>query len=396
MAADAPILIAGGGIGGLALAIALSRRGLACVVLERQGSFSPAGAGIQIGPNGVRALRELGVAEALESYAGKPEAIEVFAGASGQRLARLPLGDWIAGRHGAPYWAVHRGDLHRVLLDAAAAAPAISIRTGCEVLAVTQSAGEVAVDLGAEGRLAGPILVGADGLWSAVRNAVTPHPVPVFAEATATRTVLLAGDAPPVLKQPSVGLWLGPDAHVVHYPVRGGREVAVVVIARAQWQGREWDAQADGDAVVKSLATTHGAIASALAMAARDAPWRRWALHRMPPLDDWVNGRVALLGDAVHPMLPYLAQGGALAMEDAVVLARSLATSLGDMPSALQRYRRLRRARTRRVQGASLMQGRIYRLSPPLSWARDAVLRGVPGELLMRRLDWLYSWRPQA
>ena len=122
MAADAPILIAGGGIGGLALALALAQRGLASVVLERQGSFSPVGAGIQIGPNGVRALRELGVAEALESYAGKPEAIEVFAGASGRRLARLPLGDWIAGRHGAPYWAVHRGDLHRVLLEAAAAA----------------------------------------------------------------------------------------------------------------------------------------------------------------------------------------------------------------------------------------------------------------------------------
>lgn len=396
MTADAPILIAGGGIGGLALAIALARRGLASVVLERQGEFSPAGAGIQIGPNGVKVLRELGVAGALEGFAGKPEAIEVFAGASGRRLARLPLGSWIADRHGAPYWAVHRGDLHRVLLETAAAEPAISIRTECEVVAVTQSAGGVAVNHVGGEVVQGPVLVGADGLWSAVRACVAPGAVPVFAGATATRTVLLARDVPALLAAPAVGLWLGPDAHVVHYPVRGGREVAVIVIARARWQGRDWDAAADGDAVVASLDASHSGIAGALAVAARGAPWRKWALHRMPPLHDWVHGRVALLGDAVHPMLPYLAQGGALAMEDAVVLARCLAANLRDMPLALQRYQQLRRARARRVQSASLMQGRVYRLSPPLSWARDAVLRVIPGELFMRRLDWLYRWRPEA
>jgi salicylate hydroxylase len=394
MTQSAPILIAGGGIGGMALALALAKRGLASIVLERQQEFAPAGAGIQIGPNGVRVLRELGVAEALEGFAGKPEAIEVFAGTSGRRLARLPLGGWIAGRHGAPYWVAHRGDLHRVLLDAAAAEPAISIRTGSEVVSLAQSATEVSVNLAAGARLAGPVLVGADGIWSAVRGPIAPDAAPAFAGATATRTVLDARDATGALAAPVVGLWLGPDAHVVHYPVRRGREVAVVVIARAAWQGRDWDAHADGGALVASLAHTHGEVARALARASQAAPWRRWALHRLAPLPHWVDGRVALLGDAAHPMLPYLAQGGALALEDAVVLARCLAAAPHDMPPALVRYQQLRFARARRVQSASLMQGRIYRLPPPLSWARDAALGLVPGNLLMRRLDWLYAWRP--
>jgi salicylate hydroxylase len=395
MSASAPIVIAGGGIGGLALALALARRGLASTVLERQQEFAPAGAGIQIGPNGVRVLRELGVAGALEGFAGKPVAIEVIAGASGRNLARLPLGKWIEDRHGAPYWVAHRGDLHRVLLEAVAAEPAVSIRTGCEVVSVAQSATGVVVDHGSGKTLAGPILIGADGLWSTVRSAVAPHAKAAFAGATATRTVLDARAAPDLLAQPVVGLWLGPDAHVVHYPVRGGAEVAVVVIARAAWQGREWDADADGDALLASLQRSHGVVARALATAAGNVPWRRWALHGMAPLPHWVDGRVALVGDAAHPMLPYLAQGGALALEDAVVLARCLAAAAPrDLRCGLIRYQEQRLARARRVQSASLNQGRIYRLPAPLSWARDTVLGVVPGETLMRRLDWLYAWRP--
>src|SRR5262245_11979410 len=169
MADDAPILIAGGGIGGLALALALAQRGRASVVLERQQALSAAGAGIQLGPNAVRALRSLGLADALEPWAGAPEAVEVRT-APGRRLALLPLGKVIAERHGAPYWAVHRGDLHRVLAEAAGAEPRIAIRNAFEVTRVTQSADAVAVEDGAGRSVAGPMLVGADGLWSAVRR----------------------------------------------------------------------------------------------------------------------------------------------------------------------------------------------------------------------------------
>jgi len=393
MADEAPILIAGGGIGGLALAVALARRGRASIVLERQEALAAAGAGIQLGPNGVRALRSLGLAETLKPWVGEPEAIETFAGASGRRLARLPLGRWIAARHGAPYWAAHRGDLHRVLAEAAAADPLVEIRTGFEVSSVQQTSAQVTVTASAGRSLSGPVLAGADGLWSAVRHALAPEAAPRPAGATATRTVIPVAEAGR-LATGSVGLWLGGDAHAVHYPVRGGSEIAVTVIAREGWQGREWDAVADAGALRQRLARFHPGLAQVLAPpAGPQHAWRKWALNTMPILPAWVRGRIVLIGDAAHPMLPYLAQGGALALEDAVVLADCVHDAV-DACSALARFQAQRAARARLVQAASRRQGRIYRLAPPFAWARDAVLAVAPGPWLMAGLDWLYGWRP--
>ncbi len=388
MPAQQPILIAGGGIGGLALAVALARRGHHSVVLERQDDFAPVGAGIQIGPNGMRALQALGVADALQPFAGVPETIAVHAGASGRILTQLPLGAWIANRHGAPYWVAHRGDLHRVLRDAAASDARIAIRTGFNVAAVAQTEAGVTVTDSSGATATGRVLIGADGLWSAVRQSLPHMPVPEFAGATATRTVIPAAQAGR-LAIPAVGLWLNPQAHVVHYPVRGGSEIAVVVIASENWQGRQWDAEADAGALLAHLGSFHPSLMAVLRSV---TPWRKWALYTLPPLPAWTGNRVALLGDAAHPMLPYLAQGGALAMEDALVLADCLCAS-DAVPATLDRYTVLRRARARRVQAASVRQGRIYRLSPPLSLVRDAVFRTVSPALLMSRLDWLYGWR---
>ena len=391
MATGKPILIAGGGIGGLALALALAKRGRGSIVLERQEEFAAAGAGIQIGPNGVRALQRLGVAQALQAYAGEPEAIVVHDGTSGRALARLPLGIWISNRQGAPYWVAHRGDLHRVLLDAAISDPHIAIRTGFDVIEPSQTETEATAGDRSGMCFTGPALIGADGLWSAVRQSFAPTPAPEFAGATATRAVIPAAQAGR-LALPAVGLWLSPQAHVVHYPVRGGSDIAVVVIARESWQGREWDSAADATTLLAQVASFHPSLTDVLG---RVASWRKWALYTLPPLQVWARGRVALLGDAVHPMLPYLAQGGAFAMEDALVLAHCLCTS-EDVPGALLGYQSLRRERARRVQAASVRQGNIYRLSPPLSYARNAVLQLTPGALLMGRLDWLYGWQPPA
>jgi salicylate hydroxylase len=400
MVSNAPILIAGGGIGGLALAIALARDGRASIVLERQEKFSAAGAGIQIGPNGVRALERLGVADALRQHVGVPEAVIVHAGGTKRVLARLPLGSWIAQRYGAPYWVAHRGDLHAVLAERAAREPAIALRAGFEVAGFAETDAGVTVTGAAGGVAHGAGLIGADGLWSAVRAAMgagmaagmgSSHamPVPRFAGATATRTVIPAADAGR-LAMPAVGLWLGPAAHVVHYPVREGREIAVVVIASEPWQGRDWDAEADASALLARLATFHASLTDVLG---RVPAWRRWALHTLAELPRWNEGRVALLGDAAHPMLPYLAQGGAFALEDALVLAGCVREEPG-IPEALCAYAALRRPRARRAQAASLRQGKIYRLPPPAGWARDAVLRVAPGALLMRRLAWLHGWQP--
>jgi salicylate hydroxylase len=402
MTAPAPVLIAGGGIAGLALALALARRGLRSTVLERQKAPTAAGAGIQLGPNGVRALQGLGVADALKAWVGEPEAIEVRAGSSGRRLARLPLGSWIEKRHGAPYWVAHRGDLHAVLAAATAAEPLIERRTGFEVASVAQTTEQVTVADPAGRSIAGPILAGADGLWSAVRLGLAPGRAPRFAGATATRTVIPAEQAG-ALAGSAVGVWLSRQTHVVHYPVRRGAEIAVVIIAREAEprQGRGWDADADASRLPRRLAGFHPGLVQVLMPASGCTwTWREWALHTLPALPAWAQGRVVLLGDAAHPMLPYLAQGGALALEDAIMLADCLRQPVpepGPAPAAaLARFEALRAARARRVQAASLRQGRIYHLAPPLSWARDAVLALAPGSWLMAGYDWLYAWRPPA
>jgi salicylate hydroxylase len=398
MTGAAPILIAGGGIGGLALALALARFNHRSIVLERQEAPAEAGAGIQLGPNGVRALQHLGVGEALRPWVGEPQAIEVHAGGSGRLLSRLPLGAWIAARHGAPYWVAHRGDLYRVLSAAAGADPLIEIRTGFEVAAVTETAGEVTIADKAGRRLSAPLLVGADGLWSAVRQALVPGCAPRPAGATATRTVIPADRAGP-LARAAVGLWLSPEAHVVHYPVRGGREIALVVIARekAAAERRGWDGEVDAARLRRRLAPFHAGLREVLLPGSGQAwPWREWTLYILPPLPTWGHARTVLIGDAAHPMLPYLAQGGALALEDAVVLAHCLHAAADDPGAAVARFQELRARRARRVQAASVRQGRIYGLAPPLSWARDLAFRVAPGSWLMAGLDWLYGWHPPS
>ena len=390
MAADGSILIAGGGIGGLALALALARTGRSSVVVERALEFEPIGAGIQIGPNGVRVLARLGLAEALHPLVGTPEALEARAGASGRLLARLPLGAWIAARHGAPYWVAHRGDLHGVLLQAALSDPRITVHTGFELASFTAGAAEVRATNQTDVTIAAPALVGADGLWSRVREILHPNLAPQFAGATATRTVITAEEAGP-LATSSVGLWLTRDVHVVHYPVRGGSEIALVIIAREEWLGRAWDQTTDARRLLARLSGFHASLREVLAPVEE---WRKWALHTLPPLPHWSSGRVTLMGDAAHPMLPYLAQGGVLALEDALVLAECLAAE-ADEARAFRRFESQRRKRATRVQAVSRRQGRIYHLPPPLSWGRDAVLRLTPGAWLMAGFDWMYGWPPR-
>jgi|SRR5581483_7746447 len=389
MAEPAPILIAGGGIGGLALALGLAQAGRRSIVLEQRDAFTTAGAGIQLGPNGVRVLQRLGVADRLRPAVGVPEALDVFEGRTGRKLAALPLGTWIAARHGAPYWVAHRGDLHDALHGAASTEPAIALRTGFALASVTQGADGVEARSAGGDRVAGVALVGADGLWSCVRREVCPTASPTFVGSTATRTVIPAASAGR-LAASTVGLWLSPGANVVHYPVRAGAEIAVVVIAAEAWQGRDWDVDADREALLARIAGLHVGLTEPLAGA---PSWRKWALYRLPPLPRWSVGRVALIGDAAHPMLPHLAQGGVLALEDAVVLADCLSAAPGDEAAAFLRYEAQRRARAARVQEMSRLNGRIYHLAGPLAWARNALLHLLPGERLMAGYDWLYGWQ---
>jgi salicylate hydroxylase len=383
------VLIAGGGIGGLASALALARRGIASHVVESRPEFGAEGAGIQIGPNGTRILQDLGVSEALAPHAGVPEAIAVRDGASGKDLARLPLGRWIAERHGAPYWVVHRGDLHKVLVAAAQAQPLITLSTGAGVTGVDVNDKTVTLAT-ASGEASGRALIGADGLWSKVRTAVAPGVTPAFAGKSAARSVLDLESAPPELRRQEVGIWLFPDAHVVHYPVAGGRALAIVVIVLDALSGDDWSVPVPPQWVAQRLPPCAPALRD---LVAAPETWRRWALHRLPILSTWTRGPVTLLGDAAHAIVPFLAQGGVLALEDAAVLADTLQDCGSDAAQAFQLYERRRRPRAQRVAQASLQNGRIYHLSGLPARARDMVLGTLPPELLMARYDWLYGWR---
>lgn len=389
MAAVRPILIAGGGIGGLASALALARRGIGCRVLERNATFTEAGAGIQLGPNGIRILQDLGVAPHLEPLAGKPDAIRVFEGLSGARLADLPLGSWIVARHGAPYWVAHRADLQAALLRAVEQQPLIEVVTGFDVAQVRDAASCVTIE-SEKGVAEGAALVAADGLWSRIRRQVLDCPPLTFSGKTATRTVIGRASAPEAFRANVTGAWLSPDAHVVHYPVRGGADIAVVVIAEEDWPGTGWGAPADRDALLRRVAGFASPLRQFLALG---EDWRKWALYDPGALPQWVRGRIALLGDAAHPVLPFLAQGGVLALEDAATIAACIAARRDDPAAAFKDYERQRQPRAARVQSASRDNGRIYHLSGPMALARNLALRALPASRFMAGYDWLYGWR---
>jgi salicylate hydroxylase len=384
------VLIAGGGIGGLAAALALARKGIASHVLERRATFSEEGAGIQIGPNGTRILHDLGVAEALRPHAGVPDAIVVHEARRGTVLARLPLGRDVEARFGAPYWVAHREDLHAALLTRARADRRIRISMGIEAM-LAASETDAAGVLTADGMcFAGPVLVGADGVRSVVRAAVCGGTLLQPFGKSAFRSVMAAEHVPAELRDGCTHVWLAPDAHVVHYPVRGGSQVAAVVIADDAFAGEGWSHSARLDRIIERLA-----CASALTRLLRGAAdWRKWAL--IVPAGKgslaMARGRVALLGDAAHPVLPFLAQGGVLALEDAVVLADKLSRAGADATGALGAYDRARRGRTARVALASRRNGAFYHLGGAPALARNAALRMLPGKALLSRYDWIYGW----
>lgn len=390
--APGAVLIAGGGIGGLSAALALAQAGIASHVLERRQVFGGDGAGIQIGPNGTKVLTQLGLAGALAPFAAVPQGIRIHDAATGGRLGYLPLGRWIANRHGSPYWTLHRRDLHKVLLAAANAEPLISISTGTGIAAAVEEATRVVVTADDGRHWIGDVLVAADGIWSKLRDEVFGGPALEFTGKVAARTVIPAASLPSALSPHEVNIWLAPAAHVVHYPVSGGREVALVAVFDGQEARSDWSTACELG-WIEERARPFAAILRTLLSSASD--WRSWSLQSLPHWPQFAHGRMALLGDAAHPVLPFLAQGGVLALEDAVVLADCLGEDgSGDVVERLESYNRRRHRRARNVARASQFNGRIYHLS---GWAAEARNRGfayLPAERLMGGYDWLYGWVP--
>jgi len=384
------VAIAGGGIGGIATALALAERGIASEVFERRAAFPEEGAGIQIGPNGTRILQRLGVAKHLQPYAATPDCLSVREGKTGRELTRLPLGAWIAERHGAPYWTTHRKDLHAALRQRAEATPLIELRTGVEVASFTSKSDGITATGTLGETMSASALVCADGLWSGLRNEIGPGVAPQPVGKVAFRCVIPAGELPPEFTPNAVHIWLERGAHVVHYPVNAGRDIALVVIADDTLREPGWDTSASVEAV-RGKVREYAPPLQALVAKANN--WRCWSLYKMPPLDRWSKGRATLLGDAAHPLLPFLAQGAVLALEDAVTLAAALADRQSTIETSLQNYEQARRQRARRVVEASRRNGRIYHMAGAAALARNTTIRLAPPTRVMAGFDWLYGWR---
>ncbi|HVE54964.1 MAG TPA: FAD-dependent oxidoreductase [Ramlibacter sp.] len=387
------LLVAGGGIGGLAAALAARHAGWEARVLEQSAAFSEGGAGIQLGPNVVRILREWNLLQGeLKQQAFSPQRLRVRDGVDGSELASLPLGD-MEQRYGAPYLTVHRADLHSALLEAARARD-VRLHTARKVTALTEQ--ETLVHVAARG---GPdveaeAVVLAEGLWSESRSLVAGPAAPRATGHLAYRGLVRQSDLPPPLRSLEVSVWLAPRMHLVTYPVRGGEVLNTVCLVEGQVPGdpRGWDHVAVRSELEAALGPVCAGVRDQLAAVPE---WRLWALHDRPPVaaaDELASGRIALLGDAAHPMLPYLAQGAGMAIEDARELQRVLAIAddrIVDVPTAFRRYALNRFERVGRVQERSLRNATIFHADGLLRRARNAGLRTLGARLLDQ--PWLYG-----
>jgi salicylate hydroxylase len=384
------LIVAGAGIGGLAAAIALARAGYRAVVIERAETLAEIGAGIQLSPNAVHALSALGLLDAIRARAVEPHLLIVSDGERGTELARVDLAG--AGkRFGAPFLLVARADLQQALAAAAADSMDIVVEKGAELVDFADHVRGVTVAARKAGRVEehiGAALIGADGLYSRVRTRLFGSSPPQFHRLVAWRALISAKDLPALYAEPVVRLWLGARAHLVHYPVAGGEMVNLVAIFTDDWQGED-GSEADIGKIPRGCdhwtETPQYLIASA-------KKFRRFALYDRPPLSVWGKGRATLIGDAAHPMLPFLAQGAAGAIEDALSLARHLAGA-EEVAPALRAYEAAQAPRMQRMQETARATGRIYHLGGLSRLGRNFFLRRIGGGGLIERHAWIYRHR---
>ncbi len=386
------VLIAGAGIGGLTTALALARGGRTVALFDQAERLEEAGAGIQLSPNATRVLIALGLAERLAPAIVVPQAIRLASGRTGGEIVRIPLGETVQRRYGAPYWVIHRADLQQALLDAVAADPRTTLTLGAKVERFKAEQGGIRINIAGREPYHGAALIGADGLWSRLWSLLGNSAPPHFPGRAAWRALLPAARLPAMATEPIVNVWLGSGGHIVHYPVRAGAAVNIVAVAADATQTETWSTAASRDEVLARFPSNTWADAPRALLAAAEQ-WQKWTLCERAPSPLWGRGPVTLLGDAAHPMLPFLAQGAAMAIEDTAVLAGLW--NADDPAGGLRRYERARQPRAARVQRAARRNDLRYHLPFPASFVRDTVLHALGGERLLAQYDWLYRWRPE-
>ena len=389
------VAIAGGGVGGLAAALALSRSGHQVELFEKAAIFNEVGAGIQLGPNATRLLQVWGLTDALRACAFEPERLQVNDSVSSRVLGELTLGKLMAARYGAPYVTLHRADLHGLLLQAVQQTAAV-LHTNSSVHGFAQTPQRVSLQTD-HGAPVSDVLIGADGLWSPTRQMLVGDEPPRRTGHLAYRALIEQAALPERLRSQNVTAWLGPNMHAVQYPVRSGEWLNVVVFIRGNVPGdfQNWNHSANAADLKEAL---QGSCAPLQDLLQAVPDWRLWVMHDRPPMQgahQHAQGRVALLGDAAHPMRPYLAQGAGMAIEDAAELSLALkeATSQ-NAPTALQQYTHNRWQRNARVQTRALRNGQIFHATGLVRMGRDVAMK-LMGERLLD-MPWLYGYRQSS
>jgi salicylate hydroxylase len=387
------VAVVGAGIGGLTAALALARQGHVVTLVERRTGFSEVGAGLQLSPNASRILIKLGLGPALRRVATELERVVVRGINSGKRIGEVTLGAFIRERFEAPYWVVHRADLQTILLDAVRSEPSIRLVMGRTVEAAGNGASQASLTWvsagGTRETLAADVIVGADGVWSKVRQQLGDRTQPTYRGYVAWRATFERNAAPAELAGDETGLWLGSQGHVVHYPIAGGKLINVVAIERNPNSVEGWAAPGRREDLLARYASAAPALRDLLAL---PPEWLRWSLFDHPA-GRLANGRIALLGDAAHPVLPFLAQGAAMAIEEAATLASLLRDAQADVPEALMTYEKHRLGRVPRVQKEARTNGRIYHAGSFVAFGRNQVMRHLGPEGMAKRYDWLYGFR---
>jgi len=389
MASDTPILIVGGGIGGLAAACGLARVGMRSLVLEKASELSEIGAGIQLGPNAFRAFDRLGVGKEARQLAVYVDSIRFMDAVSAEEVMNIAVDEAFLSRFEDPYAVVHRGDLHRVFVRACEASDLIEVRTDAPVVDYDQDGDSVSAILADGARMAGRALIGADGLWSKIRKRVVGDGLPRVSGHTTYRSVIPVEDMPEDLRWNASVLWGGPKCHIVHYPLQGGQAFNLVVTYHNDAPEPVMGLPVDTEMVRRGFDHVHPKPRQVIE---RGRNWKLWVLCDREPAANWTDGRVTLLGDAAHPMMQYMAQGACMAMEDAVCLSQEMEAASGDVGRAFPAYQARRVPRTARVQLQSRFIGDyVFHPDGASAQLRNMLMASKTQDEWLDAIDWLYG-----